>query len=119
MITATTLKAARDALHAINPTYWFNELTLNDDGMLTQPNDSVYYLIRLTTDPATTDLDGETYSRAVLTVQAWTTQRGSEWAALSDAHDALTTLRWERINTATVPTDGARYGLTTDYVLTA
>ena len=119
MIGAATLKAARDALANISPTYWFNELAIADDGMLTQPNHPTYYLIRLTVDPATGDLDGEAYSRPVLTVQAWATQRGAEWAAHEAAVAALAALKWERQNTQMVPGDGVRYGLTTDLVLTS
>ena len=118
MITAGTLKAARDALNSEHPTYWFNELAIASDGMLTQPNHPVYYLLQLVTDPATTDFDGETYSRAVLTVQAWSTHRGDEWAALADAVAELATLGWERVNTRQVPGDQTRYGIATDFVLT-
>jgi hypothetical protein len=119
MIDVATLKAARDALNALHPTYWFNELTATADGLLESPNDTTYYVIRLAVDPATADFDGEAYSRPVLTVQAWTTRRGSEYAALASADAALVALFWERITTSTVPGDGMRYGLTTDYVLTA
>jgi len=118
MITTTALKAARDALNALAPTYWFNELTIDASGLLESPNDTTYYLIRLAVDPATADFDGEAYSRPVLTVQSWSTRRGSEYAALEAADTALTGLYWERITTTTVPGDGMRYGLTTDYVLT-
>lgn len=118
MIDATTLKAARDALANLSPTYWFNELTIADDGMLTQPNHPTYYLLQLVTDPAFDDLDGEAYSRAVLTVQAWSTQRGLEWAALGSALPALLALGWERQNTRPVPGDTTRFGLATDFVLT-
>jgi hypothetical protein len=119
VITAATLKAARDALANLSPTYWFNELAITDDGMLTQPNHPTYYLIRLTVDPAVGDLDGEAYSRPVLTVQAWSTQRGAEFAARDSAVTALDALGWERLNTQQVPGDGVRYGLTTDLVLTS
>lgn len=119
MITTAALLAAYQALAAVFPTYWFNQLAIDSDGALVPPSDAQYFILRIATDPATHDLDGEAYSRPVLTVQAWATSRGAEWGTRDAAHTALVALGWERLATQTIPSESARYGLTTDYERTA
>lgn len=119
MIRAADLKAAADALATEHPTYWFNELATDADGLLIQPTHARYYLLRVATDPAVGDLDGEAYSLAVLTVQAWSTAFSHEFPLRDTAVAALAALGWERLTSNQIPGDNRRFGLTTDLEKTA
>lgn len=119
MVTTTDLLAAYNALDAVGTVYWFNELTVDANGALIAPTGQTYFLLRVTDDPANHDLDGEAYSRPILTVQAWDTRNGYEWAARDTADTALTAIGWERIRTTSIQSDGTRYGVTTDYETTS
>lgn len=119
MISAADLKAAYDALANEAATYWFNELTVDANGNFLAPTDQTYFLLQLSDDPAFDDLDGEAYSRANLTIQAWDTRRGYEFAARDTMDTVLVALGWERLRTAQVQTDGTRYGLVSVYERTS
>lgn len=119
MVSAADLLAAYNALSAQESTYWFNQLTVDSNGLLIAPTDQTYFLLRVADDPANHDLDGEAYSRPTLTVQAWDTRQGYEWAARDTADTALTAIGWERIRSTSIQTDGTRYGVSTDYETTA
>lgn len=115
MITTAGVKAAYDALDAVGTAYWLDELTVDASGNLEAPTGQTYYVLDLPDDPVFDDLDGEAYSEANLTVQAWDTRRGSEWAARDAADTALTAIGWERVRSGKLLGDGTRYGVTSTY----